>query len=272
LLVGLVVSLLGAAILYVGRLLLGLLGLVEATASVPLWVAAVLLGLVGAGSLALAGRLGARTQDVEAYDTYAEHIRDALSDLRRVVGGELPGFSLRDFAENGLFQPAQRLLGRNGRRGDLRFSVLHPSGDQFVMANDRTLFPALGHSLEGRQAFQLPMAGSFSSLAYQHGRVFASNHLTADDRYEPHPQARPGRGYESIISVPLRERGIVDGVFNVVATNREAFTLVDGTYVTLLGSVLDVARTIVSVSELGDVTTVVPATEPPRLPPGTSSD
>jgi hypothetical protein len=52
------------------------------------------------------------------YDTYVEHVRDALSDLRKAILGELPGFSLRDFVEVGIFQPAHLLLARSGPRGE----------------------------------------------------------------------------------------------------------------------------------------------------------
>jgi hypothetical protein len=43
-----------------------------------------------------------------AYETYAEHLRDALRDLRRVVANELPSFSTRDFIEAGIFEPRTR--------------------------------------------------------------------------------------------------------------------------------------------------------------------
>jgi hypothetical protein len=50
------------------------------------------------------GRLEARTSDLGASEPYSEHIRETLDDLRKVVYGQLPGFSLRDFLEKGLFE------------------------------------------------------------------------------------------------------------------------------------------------------------------------
>ena len=72
--------------------------------------------------------------------------------------------------------------------------------------------------------------------------MYASAELTKDDRFTRHPRARPGREYESIVSVPLRDEADVVGVFNVIATRQNAFNAVDRTYITLLGSLTDLAR------------------------------
>jgi hypothetical protein len=258
--VGVVGGVLTAILLYGGGKGLDAIQLIDFGGSVPAWLAAVLIGAALVGGLAIAraaageqelrGRiehLQARADELGAYDTYAEHVRDALADLRLTIEGELPDFSVRDFIENGVFQPAQTLLTRDRSRGEVRFSVLHPDPDEreFVMASEEEgLFPALGHRVESRQNFRLPIAGSFSALAFQNGRPYASGELSSDDRFEPHPLARPGREYESIVSVPLRSRREVDGVFNVIATAKDAFTPVDQTYIALLGSVIDVARAV----------------------------
>jgi hypothetical protein len=185
-----------------------------------------------------------------AYDTYAVHVRDALGDLRKVLADELSNFSLRDFVETGIFEPAHLLLqGEHGgvSRGDVRFSILHPSEDgseEFVMAAADDLFPAHGHRAESREKFRLAIKGSFAGVAYQSGKVQASNKLSADDRYSRHPRADANRTYESMVSVPLWRAGEIDGVLNVIATSQDAFTAVDRTYITLLASVIDVARTV----------------------------
>lgn len=185
-----------------------------------------------------------------AYDTYAVHVRDAMGDLRKALADELPSFSLRDFVETGIFEPAHILLqGDHGgiSRGDVRFSILHPSEDgseEFVMAEDDNLFPAHGHRAESREKFRLSIKGSFAGVAFQTGKVQASNDLSADDRYSRHPRADANRKYESMISVPLWRAGKIDGVLNVIATCQDAFSAVDRTYITLLASVIDVARTV----------------------------
>lgn len=271
--IGVAASLLTAALLYGIGQGLDAIHLVDFGGSVPAWLAALMIGVAIVAGLLIArafadeghlrsqiASLEARTNELAPYDVYAEHVRDALADLRLVVAGELPDFSLRDFIENGVFQPAQTLLTRDGTRGEIRFSVLHPDPEEkdFIMANERGLFPALGHRAESRQNFRLPITGSFSALAFHNGRPYASNDLSGDDRFERHPLARPGRHYDSIVSVPLRDGRNVDGVLNVIATRKDAFTAVDQSYVALLGSVIDVAR-------------AVPAEEADALPPDSLS-
>lgn len=229
---------------------------------IPVWV--LVLGISVAGAVGVVrGASGERKVDSEsklgelerqvatlgAYEIYAAHVEDALHDLRRVLAGELPSFSLRDFVETGIFEPAHVLLQRDhvgAPRGDVRFSILHPTddGEQFVMANDRGLFPAHGHRPESREQFRLPVKGSFAGVALHSQKVQTSSHLSVDERFSPHPQAQKGREYESIISVPLHFAGTVDGVLNVIATRQNAFSAVDRTYITLLAAVIDVARTL----------------------------
>jgi GAF domain len=227
---------------------------------VQVWVAALALvvGLVIGGVISTRGRadtdsteqelddLRRRASELRPYDIYVEHVRDALDDLRKVIRGELPAFSLGQFIEAGIFEPAHRFLTTDGERGEVRFSILHPdAGDEnFVMASaDDDPFPAFGHRMESRQRFKLAIPDSFSQFAYRRNRVCWSGDLSGDDRFEPHKLAVAERGYESIVSVPLRGvGGNVDGVLNVVATNRDAFSAVDRTYISLLGSVVDVAR------------------------------
>jgi GAF domain-containing protein len=258
--VGVVGGVLTAGLLYGGGKALDAISLLSFGGFVPAWLVAVLVGValvlgllaaraIGPEGTALESQvagLEARAAELGAYDEYAEHLRDALADLRLVIEGALPTFSMRDFVENGVFQPAHTLLTRGGGRGEVRFSVLHPdgAGTHFVMAGAGELFPALGHRAESRQRFWLAIAGSFSALAFQHARPYASNNLSADDRFERHPEALPGRGYESIVSVPLRTRQETDGVLNVIATEQDAFTSVDQSYIALLASVVDVARAI----------------------------
>jgi hypothetical protein len=191
--------------------------------------------------------LESRTGELGAYETYAEHVRDALGDLRKVLSDELPSFSTRDFVETGIFEPADKLLQRDHRdaaRGDIRFSILQPRREDFVMADASGLLPAHGHRAESRQNFRLPIKDSFAGVAYQTGRVQSSNDLAHDQRFKRHPKATSSRQYESMVSVPLWRSGKVCGVLNVLATRRDAFSAVDRTYITLLASVIDVAESL----------------------------
>jgi hypothetical protein len=112
------------------------------------------------------------------------------------------------------------------------------------MATEEGFYPALGHSLESRKNYRLAIAGSFAELAYTSGRMEWSNCLSEDDRFHPHPLARAGREYESMVSMPIWSRDVVEGVFNVLATESNAFTRVDRVYLGLLGRIIDVARSL----------------------------
>lgn len=139
------------------------------------------------------------------------------------------------------------LTSRGPNRGDVRFSILQPKEDDpevFVMSEQGDLFPSLGHSIEAREEFSIPIDESFVGIAYRRGKIQVSNELSTDPRWKQHPRARPGREYESLVAVPLLSEGKVDGVLSVLAVRRGAFAPVDQTYITLLGSVIDVARTL----------------------------
>jgi GAF domain len=269
--VAIVGSFIWFALLWVSGQALDAADAVDFGDTIKLWLAAVIAGATLAFGLVIGARKGrqvpvlekqisgleARAQELGGYTVYAEHLRDALADLRRFLDGELPAFSLRDFIENGLFEPAQRLLARGHSGSDLRFSVLHPDGDEFVMSRENDLFPALGHTVEGRKKFRMPIDESFSGHAFRQRKVFASGKLSEDDRFTPHPQAK--RPYESSVSIPLWADDDVDGVLNVVSTEADAFNAVDRSYLALIGSVLDVARATMGDDE--------PEEMPSELPP-----
>ena len=137
----------------------------------------------------------------------------------------------------GVFEPAHTILSQRGR-GDVRFSVLEPVEDTFKMAH------ALGHSVESRRAFTLKIIGSFAGLTYADGVARYSNDTGNDDRFTPHPQARPGREYASIIAGPIRKGHEVVGVLVVVAQNPEAFTEADVAYIGQLGALIGLAQAV----------------------------
>jgi hypothetical protein len=245
--IGLVVWGVTTGLLYGFGWLLDFAALIDFAGTAPVWLVAALVGAALSGGFVIGRSTRARTsREIRAYDAYAEHLADAMSDLRKALSGQLPGFIWRDFIEAGLFEPAHRLLTQGGTRGDVRFDILHPDehGVEWVMARGDDLFPALGHGLESRRNFRLAIAGSFAEAAYTSGQMEWSNRLSEDDRYHPHPLGRPGREYESMVSMPIWSGGEVDGVFDVLATEANAFTRVDRVYLGLLGKIVDVARSL----------------------------
>ena len=61
----------------------------------------------GDGLKSRINELESRIGELGEYETYAEHVRDALGELRKVISREMPSVSTRDFIEIGIFEPAQ---------------------------------------------------------------------------------------------------------------------------------------------------------------------
>ena len=207
------------------------------TISIGAWIA------IAVGLLVLATfyRLGAasvrRTLPVDV-DQYVEHVTDAIETMQKVASGTIPPIEVREFVQEGVFEPAHTILSQRGR-GDVRFSVLEPVEDTF-----KSMAHALGHSVESRRAFTLKIIGSFAGLTYADGVARYSNDTGNDDRFTPHPQARPGREYASIIAGPIRKGHEVVGVLVVVAQNPEAFTEADVAYIGQLGALIGLAQAV----------------------------
>lgn len=247
---GLAVILLAAA----AGVLLASADVIVLEGSIPTWLAFILLGLaIAVGMLVGAAlrpkqselqeridEIEARKAEVQAYESYAEHIGEVLADVRKVLDGVVSSIPPRDFVEKGIFEPAHVWLTKGRDRGEVRFSILHPEGDEFVMADDTGMYPAHGHSLEGRSNFRLPIDQSFAGLAYRRCQPMGSGDVDTDERFTPHPKAT--RPYKSIYSVPLHAGGDVTGVFNVIAEKANAFDAIDRTYIRLLAAVTEIVR------------------------------
>jgi GAF domain-containing protein len=176
-----------------------------------------------------------REEREQVAEKYAEHVSDALRTLEQVIAGRISSVKVGDFIQEGLFEPAHAILAQPGTRGELRFSVLEPDGNEFRMS------VAHGHAMESRRRFRLEITGSFAGLALQSGDVKWSNDLPNDSRYQPHPRARPGREYRSMVCVPLEHGAGIFAVLVVIATERDAFSSADRIYLRTLGSIIEVA-------------------------------
>jgi GAF domain-containing protein len=199
-----------------------------------------------------------QTTQVIAY--YANHLYEILSTLRRSMSGTIPGVHREDFIEHGVLEPARDLL-RQTPGEDVRLSILVPNstGQEWEMRY------AAGHSLESRQAFRLPIQTSFSRYAYETGELVWSNELSQDSRFMRHPQARPGRDYESMISVPIRRGDQTIGVLNVISSEAEAFEDADRTYAKLIGAVVEIVLALPTPAAL-------PSASAPRQLPSARRD
>ena len=195
---------------------------------------------------------------------YAQHGREILYALQRVLSGAIPGVDVGEFIENGILSPARDYL-MEGQDDDVRLSILAPDGNDFVMPY------AAGHRIESKAQFRLPIRDSFSKWAYNESRVYWSADLSTDDRFTRHPEADQERDYESIISVPIRCGEDAVAVFNAIFTPKNAFNDAELLYVRLIGAVIEL------VWELGDVegqhggAEAWPAPAAPRNPLGSAA-
>jgi hypothetical protein len=216
--------------------------------ALPTWLVAVIVGVVVAVVAIQGLRLRERRGDVEGIlaaavgieqvrawtAAYAEHLTEILYAFQRVLGGQIPGVTTREWVEDGILQPARDLL-RARQTEDVRLSILAPNeaGDEFVMEF------AAGHTLDSKRNFRLPIAFSFSGGAYKDNLILWSGDLASDERYTRHPKATPDRDYNSMICVPIRKGEQPVAVFNTIFTASNAFDEADLIYVRLLGAVIE---------------------------------
>lgn len=241
-------SLVAAGILALGALAIVF---VDDELSVPAWVAVVVVLALLALGYAVARRRSAGDLDVllEYLDSelalgryYADHVREVLEILQRGIAGDLP-VTYGDFIQRGVLEPARDWLMQVPGE-DIRISILAPdaAGREFHMA-----FSA-GHSLASQQQFSLPIVDSFAAPAFTRGEIVVSDDVDNDPRFRPHPRARPGREYGSLVSVPITVGEDIRAVMNVISTRQNAFSPSDVSYVALLGSALSVAWSLMETS------------------------
>jgi GAF domain-containing protein len=212
-----------------------LLSVLDATSVVKTLPAAVWIATAAAFAGFLAGVAVARRGRPADVERYVEHTTDAVNTLQRVASGAIPDFDAAEFVREGIFEPAHAILCQRGR-GDVRFSVLQPKGQNLAMEL------ALGHSVDSRRLFSLPVAGSFAGLTLMDGEPRVSNDTSTDERFKVHPQAKPGREYGSIVVVPIRRGDEIERVLVAVAQHPGAFADADVAYLRHLAAIAGLAR------------------------------
>jgi GAF domain-containing protein len=169
-------------------------------------------------------------------DFYAAHLHEVLVTLRRVIEGGMGDVTFDDFVERGVLDPAKEALAQAPGE-EVRLSILLPDPQHvnFLMRW------ASGHSLESRLRYSLAIAGSFTGNALGTGEVQWSNEVDADPRFRPHPRARPGREYGSLVSVPIIVHDRPAAVLSAISTRKGAFSPADVLYIALIGALLGLA-------------------------------
>lgn len=233
-------ALFGAAVVAVAGWLLGVFD-----AAVPLWVLAGTVLFLAPSAFAIGRVFGrAAPENLELY--FAEHIREALETLQKALAGEIPGVTFRGWIERGVLHPARHWLAQRPGE-DVRLMIIEPDDAE----KEFRLEHEAGHSVEAREKFRLEIAGSFAGFAYASGNTQWSNDVSSDSRWSPHPHARPGREYGSLVSVPIRVGERTVGVLNVLSTYTGAFGPGERAYIELLGSLVNVAYSLVG-SDYGE--------------------
>jgi GAF domain-containing protein len=244
----------------------GVKGQIRTDVTVPTWAIALVIGFAVAVIVILAVRLRGRRGEIAELTggvetiaefaaateharamtaAYAEHLGEILYSLQRVLAGAIPGVDARDLIEDGMLQPARDLLSSR-QMADVRLSVLVRDGGDFVMPY------AAGHNLESKRRFRLPVDHSFSKWALETGLIYWSSNLAEDDRFVRHPRAAQERGYNSIISVPIRSGDEVVAVFNAIFVAPDAFDEADLIYVRLIGATIELVWQLAGLQDEAD--------------------
>jgi hypothetical protein len=177
---------------------------------------------------------GRRVQSsYQVHTAYAQVLYQALETLQKSAHDR---GNIDEVIEKGILYPFRDLLLGAIKGGDVRLSIL-------VLGEDRRWAMAFqaGHHLASQQAFDLAYEKSFSRFAYESGKIEYSNKLSSDPRFKQHPEAQPGREYNSIVSVPILVGEHTVAVFNAIATEEEAFDSGDFSYIELTGSIINMA-------------------------------
>jgi GAF domain-containing protein len=172
---------------------------------------------------------------------YAEHLRQILDHLQQVIAGRMPGVDYLAFIERGILEPARDML-REDQSEDVRLSVLAPTEDN---KSFRMAFAA-GHSLPSKTNYSLEVDESISRFALLKGKPYVWHDLEKEPAYKPHPKAT--RAYRSMVSLPIRADDTIWGVFNVISTEANSFQDVDIEYIKFLGSIINVATSLILAS------------------------
>jgi hypothetical protein len=177
-------------------------------------------------------RISACEWRLRRHEAYGEHVAEVMRHLQQVIAGAMPDVSLEQFLNRGVLQPACDIM-RQYARGEVRLAILRPDGDSLTMPW------AAGHNLQGQVRYRVPIEGSLTGLVLKEAvpslRIW--NDVSVEAPFEPQPGATGP--FQTLVSQPIRVGEGVAAVFNVTSTVANAFDPAELTYITSLGSVID---------------------------------
>jgi hypothetical protein len=178
----------------------------------------------------LRARLEACERRLLNYKIYGEHIAVMMDHLQQVFTGTLPEVTLEHLLERGVLQAGRDALLRRAR-GDIRLSIIVPDGTHFRMPW------AAGQNLERQVKFRMPINGSLMGQVLAKGTPRNWGDVTKDEDFKLYPGT--SGPFRSLVSLPVRVGDGVGAVFTVTSSEADAFDPADLTYITSLGSVVD---------------------------------
>jgi hypothetical protein len=182
-----------------------------------------------------------RRRDAEAlrrYEEQATHARDAIVQIYLDVLKQIPETHRGTIIEKGVLGPAQRILTvAQGER--VRLSIVEENPETpgvFRMAYGAGFMP------ESQGKFALAMSGSLAGFAIEHRERLYIPDVSNDDRFRPHPMAKPEHAFRTFYAVPLGPNAAPNAVLVADSSRVDAFTVGERAYLNILAAAIDLAK------------------------------
>jgi hypothetical protein len=181
--------------------------------------------------------LRATGEELDRRNAYATHLCQVLDHYQRILAGDIKSIGPSEFIEHGILEPARDVMRKNGHAEDIRFSVLIAEGDDFRM------YWAAGHNLESKSKYCRPIKKTLARIAFETKAQQSWKDAPSDRSFMVTPKAT--RPFRAMVSDPIMIGDKCVGTFNVITDRLAAFDDADKTYITSLGSVIQVAVGVV---------------------------
>jgi transcriptional regulator with GAF, ATPase, and Fis domain len=179
-------------------------------------------------------KLEAAENKLDRHDSYDSNLCSVLDTFQRVNTKDIKTLTMRAFIERGILIPARDVMQENGHASDLRMSVLLVAKGHFAM------IWASGHHLESQEKYQVPIDQTISKVAYEKRVTQVWKNAPEEERsFVSNPKAT--RGFRSMVSIPILMGDETRGVFNTLTEREGAFDPADISYLTSLGSIIQLA-------------------------------
>jgi len=189
---------------------------------------------VGREANELRPKLDAAEDKLDRHDSYDSNLCSVLDTFQRVNTKDIKGLTMSGFIERGILIPARDVMQENGHPSDLRMSVL------LVVDGHFSMVWASGHRVASQNKYRVPIDQTISKVAYQKKAIQVWKNAPEEERgFVRNPKAT--RGFKSMVSIPILMGDQTLGVFNILTDRESAFDPADISYLTSLGSIIQLA-------------------------------